>query len=591
MAYEFQLSDIKGVFRRRKKVLIIPFALIFLAGLIVAFALPPIYRARVTIFVENQEIPQEFVRSTTAAYVSERLHILQQQIFSHPRLMEVIQAHDLYPELQSNSQMIAQMRQAIVIDTLDVPVRQRASIAGGGTTTVAFSLSFEHKNPVKAAEVANVLANYFVDEDRQSRGDRAGTTTDFLEKELDDLRRQVKENEERISRFRAANIDQLPGSTGAFQQMVLRLEQDVERIDARIRTLNEKNVYLKSQIANIDPLVPILTERGKVAANPANRLKLLNLQLIQLQSSLSDRHPDIIRLRSEIAELEAQVGDKDTSMEKVNRLKILEKELAEAKSKYGDRHPDVVRLSREADLLKQQIAQPAAVPASLEITEERSDNPEYMNLRAQIIVAESEIDSLRGDRLRVIQRLEDYQRRLEKAPFIDEQFNSLTLDYENAKRKFDEVSRNLHAARIAREMDLSEHGERFRINHLAFVPDKPSKPNRILIILMGFALGVGCAVMLAAITEGLDSSIKAPDDVESVLGVPVLTTISLYDSPAHKRQRWIRRLVLVSSIIAFIVVGSVVVDRFVVPLSDVWHTVEDRLVEMGLPLGRPATQS
>ena len=588
MTYEFTLSELKGILRRRRKVLAISFTLVFLTGLIVAFALPPIYKAQVMIFIENQEIPREFVQSTTASYVSERLHILDQQILSYPRLLEIILAHDLYPEIQSNDRMVEQMRQAILIETLDVPLRARASIAQGGTTTVAFTLSFEHKKPRKASTVANILANMYVDEDRLSRGNRAGTTTDFLEKELEDLRRQVKENEEKISRFRTVNIDQLPGSTGAFQQMVFRLEQDIEKIDARMRTLNEKNVYLKSQIANIDPLVPILTEQGKVAANPANRLKYLHLQLIQLQSSLSDRHPDIIRLKSEIADLEAQVGDKDTSLEKANRLKLLKKEIAEANAKYGEKHPDVVRLSREADLLSRQISQQESTPISREILEARSDNPEYMNLRAQIIVTESEIDSLQEDRVRAVQRLEDYQRRLEMAPFIDEQFNAMTLDYESAKKKFDEVSRNLHSARIAQEMDLAEQGERFRINHPAVVPEKPFKPNRLLIILVGFVFGAGCAVTLAAVTEGLDSSIKLPDEVESVLGVPVLTTISLYQSPNQKRQRWIRRLVVVSSIIAFILVGSLIVDRFVVPLGDVWTTVESRLVEMGVPIEKEA---
>jgi polysaccharide biosynthesis transport protein len=146
-------------------------------------------------------------------------------------------------------------------------------------------------------------------------------------------------------------------------------------------------------------------------------LKFLRLQLIQLQSNLSDRHPDIIRLKNEIADLEAQVGDEDTSMEKANRLKILEKEIAEAKSKYGDRHPDVVRLIQGSRSVARQIAQQTVNPVSRALPDERSDNPEFMNLRAQIIVTESELDSLRQDRVRATQRLEDYQRRLEMQPF------------------------------------------------------------------------------------------------------------------------------------------------------------------------------
>jgi polysaccharide biosynthesis transport protein len=590
MAYELKISDLKGIYRRRRAILLGSFAFIFIAVLIVAFALPPIYQSQAMIFVDNQEIPQEFVQSTTAAFVSERLHVLQRQIFSPPRLLEIINAHDLYPDIASNGAKFRKMRDAISVETMDVPIRERAG-ARGGTATVGFTLTFTHSDAHKTAEVVNILANQFIEEDRQFRESRAGTTTQFLAKELDDLRRQVRENEEKISRFRAANIDQLPGSTGTFQQMVARLEQDIERMDARMLNLQEKNVYLQSQIANIDPLVPIVTEQGTVAANPANRLKVLRLELIQQQSNLSDRHPDIIRLKSQIADLEAQVGVRDTSVDKANRLFILEKELVEAKAKYGERHPDVARLSREADLLRREIDRDRSAPLSSRMAEERSDNPGYMNLRAQIIVTQSEIDSLVRERARAMERMQDYQRRLEMGPFIDEQFNAMTLDYENAKRKFDEVSRNLHAARIAQEMDLAERGERFRINYLAMTPEKPFKPNRVLIILAGLLFGGGFAVGAAALSEGMDSSIKAADEMENVLGVPVLGTISLYDSPRQKYERRIRRAVMATYVLAFVLLTSVAVDRWVVPLSDVWTTVGDRLVEMGVPLERDSIKS
>ena len=306
---------------------------------------------------------------------------------------------------------------------------------------------------------------------------------------------------------------------------------------------------MKSQIANIDPLIPILTEDGKVASNPNNRLKYLRLQLIQMQSKMSEKHPDIIRLKSEIEELEAQVGQKDTTSEQVNRLTIVEKEIAELKSKYGDKHPDVIRLSKEADLLNRQIA---AAQNTKAIEEERTDNPGYMNIKAQIIVAEAEIDALRAERVKVTTKLEDYQQRLEIAPFVDEEYNSLTLDYANAKKKFNEVSNKLHIARIAQEMDTSERGERFRIDFPANLPDKPDKPNRLLIILMGFVLGIGGGVLLAALIEGLDASVKATDELESIAGVPVLAAVSFVDSPMQKRMRRSKQLMVVAAALVIV---------------------------------------
>jgi succinoglycan biosynthesis transport protein ExoP len=323
MTHEISLSELKGIWRRRKKVILISFALLFCTSLLVALVLPSIYESRVMIIVENQEIPEQYVKSTTTSYISERLELLERKILSYPRLLKIINTNNLYPELSSNGEMVGQFREDITLETIDVTLND--SRFGRGLATIAFTLSYQSKDPEKAKQITDILAQLFVEEDRREREKRAGTTTGFLEKEMEDLRSQVKQNEEKISRFKAANINQLPGSTAIFQQTVFRLEEDIDNTVNRIRTLQEKIVYLKSQLANIDPMVPILTESGKVANNPNNRLKYLRLQLIQMQSNLSEKHPDIIRLKSEIAELEAQTNEKDTSMEKVNRLIIVKK--------------------------------------------------------------------------------------------------------------------------------------------------------------------------------------------------------------------------------------------------------------------------
>ena len=500
------------------------------------------------IIVENQEIPEEYVKSTITSYVSERLEMLRRKILSHSKLLKIAKTHNLYPDLDLDGDMVQQMRKDILLETIDVTLNDRRSRVNS-SATIAFNLSYEHKIPQKAKEITDVLSNLFIEEDQLARETQAATTTSFIEKELEDLRRQVQINEEKISRFKSTNINQLPGSMAIFTQTIFRLEQDIDDLESKIRTTQDKIVYLKSQIGNIDPLVPILTESGKVASNPNNRLKYLRLQLISMQASLSDKHPDIIKLKSEIQELEAQVGDSGSSIEKINRLKVVEKEIIALKSKYGNKHPDVIRLSKEAALLRRQIGEGEAGAAKTALSEELTDNPGYMNIKAQIIVAESEVIALKDERNKLSEKLNDYQKRLEMAPFIDEEYNKLTLDYENARRKFNEASNKLHNAKISQEMDVSHQGQRFHIDSPAFLPDRPYKPNKPIIILLGFLLGLGAAVGLTAIKEGMDTSIKATEEVESIFGVPVLATVSFFDSPIQKRLRRSKQLIVVSTVL------------------------------------------
>ena len=123
MAYEITLSEFKGIFRRRKKIFLYSFLLIFCTCLVVAFVLPPIYQSQVMIIVENQDIPEEYVKSTTTTYISERLEVLERKILSYQRLLDIIKTHDLYPDLESNNKMVDQLRKDITLETIDVSLQ------------------------------------------------------------------------------------------------------------------------------------------------------------------------------------------------------------------------------------------------------------------------------------------------------------------------------------------------------------------------------------------------------------------------------------------------------------------------------------
>src|SRR5437016_8799794 len=56
-------------------------------------------------------------------------------------------------------------------------------------------------------------------------------------------------------------------------------------------------------------------------------------------------------------------------------------------------------------------------------------------------------------------------------------------------------------------------------------PTMPSRPNAILNILFGLALGLVLGIGTAAVLENVDTSIKTPADVERVLALPTLGVI------------------------------------------------------------------
>ena len=88
---------------------------------------------------------------------------------------------------------------------------------------------------------------------------------------------------------------------------------------------------------------------------PADRLKALEVSLADLQSKFSDDHPDIRKVRREIAELKKMAGQPGGSASmRRQKLTQLKAELAEKQGKYSDQHPEMKKLKNEIARLEQE---------------------------------------------------------------------------------------------------------------------------------------------------------------------------------------------------------------------------------------------
>jgi len=586
MDAQLEIQDLKGVVRRRKKSFFIPFILIFLLAGGIAFLLPPVYRSESTILIEGQQIPEDFVKTTITTYVEERLQVIKQQVMSRTKLLSIINQFNLYSEMREKytiEEMVAKMRKAIKLETVSASVINPRT-GRPSPATIAFTLSYEGREPSKVQKVANVLSSFFLEEDLKRREDLASATTEFLEQESENLKKQIHILEKKISEFKKVHIGELPEFSNVNLQAIARLERELDRIITRISTLKEQKIYLQAQIASVEPLKPIVTEQGKVTRNPKERLKALRLQLLSLQSTLSEKHPDIKKLKKEIKELEAQVGRSDDSVAKVRRLSELEGQLAALKGKLGPKHPDVIKLSREVRGLSKEVDGLLTEKSKTEVSDEKPDNPAYINLMTRITAVELEIESLLDERKKIEQRKGEYDGKIERAPLVEKEYLELTRDYENAKRKHSEIVSKLLTAKISQGMEQTQRGERFTIAEPAQLPEKPFKPNRIAIIVLGLVLALGSGVGLAAVREAVDHSVKTADELNSLTGVPVFSVISLVETEEERRARIIRRILLIATAIGVIVIALILVNQFIMPLDIIWAKVQRRLAMMELPI-------
>ncbi|MBW2062003.1 MAG: hypothetical protein JRI95_10640 [Deltaproteobacteria bacterium] len=564
--------DIWGVIRRRNLGFLLIFLPVLVAFVVTALLLPAVYRSQTTILIEGQQIPTEYVRTTVTSYVEERLEIIKQRVLSRTKLIDIITKLNLYPDMRKQhtwGEIVAKMRKDISIKTISAEVG--GGRGGARSATIAFMLLYEGRRPSQVQKVANVLASLYLEENIRTRERRAATTTQYLQDELKSVKKELNNIEQKISKLKIEHLGELPEYTEVNLSALGRLNRDRDQINMRIHSLQEREVYLKAQLALLDSQISAVDEKGNPIDNPREHLKKLESTLLAMKAELSDKHPDVKRLKRQIRELEVQVQKTDNSRANPQRLQELQSQLTELKAKYGPKHPDVLRKTREIQSLTRG-------DDSTGRTDQKVDNPALVNLRVQVESTRMEIENLVKERVKVKERIEMYQKRIEMAPLVEREYNSLLRDHEHTNRRYSEIMHALAEAKAAQALEETQRSERFTIIEPAHLPEKPYKPDRVAIVLVGLVLAVGAGAGFAGIRESMDNTVKTADELTYLTGLPLLSVLPLVKTDKKRRATRLKIIALLGAVIVVIAIGLLLVHIFVTPLDILWIKIQKRLM-------------
>jgi len=468
MQETLDIKDYLQIALRRKWYFIVPFVLISIAAIAYALYAPNIYRASTLILVEPQKVPSSYVKATVTEDIESQLRTITEQIMSRSYLEKIINEFDLYPEMRKKlplQSVIERMRRCI-----DVRVRKGR----------VFTVSFEDQNPVIAMKVANRLASLFIEGNLKVREERAEGTLVFLEKELERVRKLLKQQEKKVSEFRAEHLGVLP-----------------EQLEANLRTLDRLQLQLQSN--------------GEALKAAEETRRMLQQQLSQMQTM-----PMI-------------TVDEPTSGEEIvsesSSLSELKAKLKKLRLRYTEKHPEVVRLER---LIAQMENEEKSNEANEEGSKETSANEEPLwasQIEAQLAQLDAEISQLKNERKRLKSQIKEYERRVEITPKVEQQLKELSRGYEVTQKEYQSLLDKKLQAELAANMERKQKGERFKVLDQAKIPERPFKPNRQKIILFGVFLGMAIGGGLVGLVEYLDHSFYKIEDLEQFTGISVIASI------------------------------------------------------------------
>lgn len=561
------LRELVGVARRQAWRMAAVAALLLVLGLPVALYWPAVYRSSATILVEEQEIPRDLVRSTITTYADERIQVISQQVMTRATLNRIIEKYDLYAKERryvSNEEIFDRMRRDIRVQTVSSDSAPR--FGQRAAPTIAFKLSYDSEAPAKAQQVANELVSLYLNENLRTRQQRADETSQFLGEEAERIGRQIAEIEAKLAAFKRANAGRLPELQLTNLQMRDRAESELDEAERQIRVLEDRRIYLESQLTLLKENAPVPTER---VLEPEERLRSLRNQYASQSGVYGESHPDLARMRREMEMLEKSTGSKAAPPD-ARTVDEARNELKRLSDRYGADHPDVQRQAKRVSALEADAArEPAAA--------KKPDNPAYVSMAAQIASAAKEAESLRKRREDLRARVASYNARIEQTPGVEQAYRDLVRDHENATAKYKDLRAKQMEAQVALALEKDRKGERFSLIDPPQYPEKPAQPDRKKLLALAFASSLGGGIGTAVLAESINRTVKSARMLGLLLESPVLGVLPLAADPraALRRRRWL--LIAVLSALGLGLVGLAVVHFFVMPLESLWYVLLRRL--------------
>ncbi len=538
-----QISDLGGILRRRAKAVAATALGVVLVVYWVAMALPNVYMSYATVLVEPQAVDEELVRAGVArADINQRLHLMTAQILARPRLSRIIDELGLYKEESEyllREEVIDLMRDDVRVEPV-VPELEQRSARTREIAINEFRILYDNYDPIVARDVAQRLANDFIETHINARVQTSQKSLEFIEGELSRLSKRVREVETEIAQVKADNAGTLPEELDANQRRLERVLADLAQAQRSYDESSSDEQFYTSQLATAKAMGSANDD-----ASPARRLELLKLELSDFQSrGYTEKHPDVIKTREEIA-------------------------LLERNAKARDEDDDSALLNPIAQQTEAQARRAALRRAA----------------------SQTEIE-------RLSQIGEEIQTQLNSTPAVAKQLDALKIEYEHLFNTFQDFAKRHNEATVQAQLERRQLGEQFRVLEAAFKAPEPSAPNRGLILILGAVFAVMVGMGVGILLEALDTSPHDARQLQNRLALPVLASIPaiwLESDRLYQRRARTRTALATAAVVMFALVGGAAnymwvngTPRFLQPKGEEEPVAAQPAPAAGAPAARPA---
>jgi polysaccharide chain length determinant protein (PEP-CTERM system associated) len=487
------MQDYGTILKRRWWIIAIPAIIFPIIGFGITYLVQPQYLSQTLVLVEQQKVPDSYVKAVVTEDLSERLATMKEQILSRSRLQPIIERFNLFASGSlSMDDRIDLTRKNIGIAPIQSEIARTNGLPG-------FFISFKANDARTAQLVCGEILSLFVSENQSERTASATGTSEFLASQLADAKAKLDEQDAKLAKFEQTYFGKLPGAEQSNINMLQTLNTQLDASTQAISRMEQNRAYAES---------------------------MMTLQQ-QNQASAASEHGGVGQsaLQTELQQLLSQ-----------------ESELT---ARYTDDYPDVVSVRRKIAEVRKKIADapPPAAPTPLSTTAKPSDSISMQQFRLQLRAMDQEIAQKKRDQGAIQAQLHTYQERVASSPEVEEEYKALTRDNATAQEFYASLLKKMEDSKMATDLERRQQGEQFRVMDEPNLPESPAYPKRPVFVGGGLAAGLGLGLLIVALLEYLDTALRTERDIWSFTKLPTLGIIGFTgDTAAIKpKRRWFGR--------------------------------------------------
>jgi polysaccharide chain length determinant protein (PEP-CTERM system associated) len=485
-----------AVARRRCWLFVLPFFVGWAVVWSVSWLLPSVYRSSTLILVQHQS--NSLVVGSNGQELQSRMDSISQQVLSRTNLLRIATTLNLYADQRSSGKLTDDE----LVDRMRKNIEIEVAQTSGDRVPSSFNIYFRSPSPDIAQQVTTELTSALISgtiENTQSELERQNK---FLDREMAEVRSKLTDQEEKVRVYKDRHIGELPGQLQSNIQILSGKQSQLQGEQDALSAARQRREYLETLLSQYTSATAT-TKSGEVPVGlPAldQELDRLRSQLANLSSIYTDQHPDVRKLKEQIA--------------KTERMK--EQLMAQLKNK-----PDTAEGNDSTG---------STVPTSGPIMEVKS---QLKANQLEIASRQHSIESIQAE-------INSYQARLNNTPVREQELTDLNRDYDQLKAYYDQLLGKKNQAGLATNFSREQQGDRFTMQDPPSRPTKPYSPNRFKLSCMGLFAGLVVGLVAAGGAEFLDDRIYDEDAFKQLVPAEVLVEIPALHTPLEEQEqkRW-----------------------------------------------------